>query len=159
MKILIVYYSRTHKTDKIAKTLQNNLNCDIEKIDDYNKHKGIIGYLKGGFESATKKGCEIAPIIKDPSNYDLVIIGTPVWASNMASPIISYLENNKDKIKNIGCFCTCGGSGYKKTIENIATLSNKPLKASFYLTKKEVDNPNNKINEFIQEIKDQFKNI
>lgn len=32
MKTLIVYYSRTQQTEKIAKAIQKDLNCDIEEI-------------------------------------------------------------------------------------------------------------------------------
>lgn len=109
--------------------------------------------MKGGFESSTNRECKIATPKKDPSDYDLVIVGTPVWASNMASPILAYLKDYKDKIKSLACFATCGGSGGEKTITKIGKISGKTPKASFYLTSKEIDNSSEKIKEFENRIK------
>ena len=48
MKTLLVYYSRTQITEKIAKTIQKDLDCDIEEITVGDKYDGTIGYIKGG---------------------------------------------------------------------------------------------------------------
>lgn len=43
----------------------------------------------------------------DLSNYDLVIIGTPVWAGNPALPCLSYLKRVEDNgEKRIALFLT-----------------------------------------------------
>lgn len=152
MKTLIVFYSRTENTKKIAKTLQKSLNCDIEEIKEKSSHNGPIGYMKGGFESSTGRASPIKPISKDPSQYDLVIIGTPVWAANMASPMISYLKDNGSKINELACFCTCGGSGYDKTLKKIETAVGKTSKTNFYLTSNDINSPDEKINQFIKEL-------
>ena len=59
MKTLIVYYSRTQQTEKIAKAIQKDLNCDIEEITAEKKYDGIIGYIKGGFDAGANRVCEI----------------------------------------------------------------------------------------------------
>ena len=148
MKTLIIYYSRTNQTENIAKTIQKDLNCDIEEITAGEKYNGITGYIKGGFDASAKRFCRIDKISKNPKDYDLVIIGTPVWASTMATPIYSYLKEYCDEIKNMACFCTCGGSGYEKTLKNISKIINKTPIATTYFTKKEIGNPKEKINNF-----------
>ncbi len=101
MKILIVYYSRTDVTKGIANKIQSILNCDIEEITDNGKYDGKLGFIKGGMNATMGRASDINPISKDPADYDLVIVGTPVWSSNMATPIFTYLIQNKDKIKNM----------------------------------------------------------
>ena len=81
MKTLLVYYSRTQITEKIAKTIQKDLDCDIEEITVEDKYDGTIGYIKGGFDASANRVCEINKVTKNPKDYDLVIIGTPVWAA------------------------------------------------------------------------------
>lgn len=150
MKILIAYYSRTKNTEKIAKKLQQELNCDLEKIDDLNQHKGIVGWIKGGYKSNRNKGCKIKKIEKNPENYDLTIIGSPVWASNIASPIITYIKNNK--FNKIACFVTCNKGGDEKAINNVEKLTSKKLMAKMSLNKKTIKNSKNEINKFLKKV-------
>lgn len=153
MKTLLVYYSRTDVTKKIAEIIQEKLNCDIEEITDNNRYKGAIGYLKGGMNAAMRRTSEINPISKNPSDYDLVIIGTPVWASNMATPIYTYLMKYNKEIKKIASFCTCIRGGYDSALENISEVTGKKPVTTMFLTSKDIENPQEKINTFITNIK------
>jgi flavodoxin len=59
---------------------------------------------------------------KDPVDYDLVIIGTPIWGWNMCSLVRSYAEKNKGKIKKAAFFATMGGSGDEKAFVEMAEI-------------------------------------
>ena len=48
MKTLIVYYSRTGLTKKIATHISETLKADIDEIIDTKKRSGAIGYMSGG---------------------------------------------------------------------------------------------------------------
>ena len=153
MKTLIVYYSRTNTTKEIANKLQKELDCDIEEITDGDKYKGKFGFIRGGMNATMGRASDIDPVSKDPSDYDLVIIGTPVWSSNMATPIFTYLIKYKDQIKNMASFCTCMGGGYDKALTNIAEVSGKTQISTMFLTSKDLENPDEKIDTFINNIK------
>lgn len=152
MKTLLVYYSRTQITEKIAKTIQKDLDCDIEEITVGDKYDGTIGCIKGGFDASANRVCEINKVTKNPKDYDLVIIGTPVWAATMATPIYSYLKEYGNQIKNLASFCTCSSSGYEKTLKKIAKITGKTPIATMYLTKNEIENPEENINNFENKI-------
>ncbi len=152
MKILIVYYSRTDVTRKIAEAIQKELDCDIEEITDNGKYNGKLGFLKGGMNASMRRTSDINPMRKNPSDYDLTIVGTPVWASNMATPVFSYLMKYKDEINDMASFCTCISSGYEQTLINLAAVSAKKQVATMYLTAKDIENPREKINTFINKI-------
>lgn len=152
MKTLVVYYSRSNVTRKIAEMIREKLDCDIEEITDAGKYDGKIGYMKGGFDATTGKTTKINEITKNPSDYDLVIVGTPVWASNMATPVYSYLIKYSDQINDIAPFCTCISGGYEKTLEKIKEITKKQPKSEMYLTRKDIKNPIEKINNFIEKI-------
>ena len=153
MKTLIVYYSRTNVTKGIANRLQKELDCDIEEITDNEKYKGKLGFLKGGMNATMGRASDINPISKNPSDYDLIIVGTPVWSSNMAPPVFTYLINYRDQIKNMASFCTCMGGGYDKALEKIADVSGKKQLSTMFLTSKDIENPDEKINTFISNLK------
>jgi flavodoxin len=43
MKTLVVYYSRTGTTRKVAEAIAGILRCDIEEVVDTKKRSGILG--------------------------------------------------------------------------------------------------------------------
>ncbi|MGN0177369.1 MAG: flavodoxin family protein [Methanobrevibacter sp.] len=153
MKTLLVYYSRTGMTKKIAKMIQSKINCDIEEITDNNKYSGKLGFLKGGMNASMGRTSKINSITKNPSDYDLIIIGTPVWASNIATPIYTYLMKYNKEFKKIASFCTCMSNGYEKTLENISKLTGKKQISTMFLTSEDIGNPEEKIDIFINKIK------
>lgn len=105
-KILLVYYSRTGTTRMVAEALARELKCDVEEIQPERNYRGIWGFLVGGYEAATQKIPKIRPTVKNPRDYDLVVIGTPVWASTMASPVRSWLAQHPKSFNNVAFFCT-----------------------------------------------------
>jgi len=137
-KILIVYYSRTGVTKKVADTIREKLNADIEEMISIKDRSGIMGYIFCGKEATQKTLAEIKPITKNLSDYDLVVIGTPVWAWNISSPIRTFLENNKGKFKKLAAFCTMGGSGDEKSFAEMEKICNIKLGAKLSLKEKEV---------------------
>jgi flavodoxin len=153
VKILVAYYSRSGNTKRFAEMLRRDLDADIEEIRDNQSHTGAGGYLKGAIESVIGKGSSIIVTTKDPINYDLVLIGTPVWASSPASPVITYIENNKNRFKKVGAFCTMKANGDDKTFQKISELTGKDLVKSLSITEKEMKSPNKKIKDFADEIK------
>ncbi len=110
MKTLVVFYTRTGTSWKVAQELAKSINADVEELVDLENRRGIIGFIKSGIDVIRKKRASLKQTDKDPSAYDLVILGTPVWASNLSTPLRTYVDDNKKLLKNIALFCTAGGS-------------------------------------------------
>lgn len=155
MKILVVFYSRTGTTKKVAQTILNLLQCDIEEIFDTKNRAGAFGYFLSGRDAKLKKLTVLKYSRKNPALYDLIIIGTPIWFFTISTPVRTYLHQNKDTFKKVAFFCTEGSSGGKKTFREMENLcSQKPL-ATLELANKEVAKNNfiDKLNNFTDEIK------
>lgn len=123
MKILVVYYSLDGNTRFIAETVANELNADIQEIKPVRemKSKGFLKYVWGGAMVAMKRKPPLLPLDKDPSEYDLVIIGTPVWNSTMTPPVRSFLERYATGIKRVALFC-CYSGGAKNTFAEMKSM-------------------------------------
>jgi flavodoxin len=137
MKILIVYYSRTKNTKKVAEALQVQLGCDIEEIKTKKKYTGPVGWILAGKEASQGALPEIEPIEKNPANYDLVVLGTPIWAWNISSPLRAYIAKNKEKFNKIAAFCTMGGD-FGKAFEEIELICNRKLEAKIAINAKDI---------------------
>ena len=123
MKILVAFYSRTGNTKKLGEMIAKSLNADIDEIIDKKNRSGIIGWLGGVKDVLFKKPTEIENK-KKSEEYDLVIIGTPVWVGNIVPAIRAYLSKNR--FNHTAFFCTYG-SNEGKTFNEMEQLSSKPV--------------------------------
>lgn len=122
-KILMVYYSRTGTTKQVATELAVMLGADTEEITDTKNRRGFFGYLGGGRDASGKKTTVIRPLQKDPAEYDLVVLATPVWAWTVTPAMRTYLMQTKGKIRKAAFLCTMGGSGDVKTFAAMEEVS------------------------------------
>jgi len=153
--ILVIFYSRTGNTKKVAQEIVNKLQCPIEEIFDTKDRSGVLGYISAGCDTTKKSLTELKPISHNPAEYDMIIVGTPVWGWGVSTPIRTYLKNNKNSIKNTSFFCTMGGSGGDRAFKQMEEICGKPAIATLALLTKEVTENNfeEKIISFTKQIK------
>jgi len=151
MKNLIAYYTRTKTTKKVADEIAKQINCESDEIIDKKKRSGPLGYITSGRDAMKKSLTEIEAK-KDPSKYDLVIIGTPIWGWTMCPAVRTYITRNK--FNKVAFFCTHGSSGGDKTFKEMEEITKiKPL-ATLELTTKEViqDDYKEKVRYFVKKL-------
>ncbi len=157
MEILVAFYSRSGKTKKVAEAISDILKCDKEEIFDTKNRKEIPGFLSAGTDANLRRLTAIKEIKNNPSLYDLVIIGIPIWSSNISTPIRTYLSLCKEEFKKVAFFCTRLGSDSKKVFADMKNLSQKIPLALLELTSREVarDQYMQKVKEFIKNLKEE----
>ena len=140
MNALVIYYSRTGNTQVIAKAIATQLNATIEQITEYKKYSGITGYIRAAYQAIRGEETSIRANEINHANYDIVIIGAPVWASNIPPPMLSYIQHHKHQLKSIAFFCTEGGSGGARMFDKMKTIIGKPAVDTLEITEKELKN-------------------
>ena len=110
MKTLVVYYSRTGHTRKIGDEIAAALEADVEELKDDVGRSGPVDFVKSGREAKAGTLVNLDPLSHEPSSYDLAVIGTPVWAFTMCSPVRTFLLNNDLGNAKVAWFCTMGAS-------------------------------------------------
>ncbi len=123
MKSLIVYYSFTGNVKFIAETMAKAVDMDLLELKLAEKDinpRGFMKFLWGGKQVFSKKQPELLPFDKNPENYDLLIIGTPVWAWTYAPALRTFFANANLSRKKIALFC-CHGGGKGKTLQKMKT--------------------------------------
>jgi flavodoxin len=155
MQALVVFYSRTGHTKKVGEELAKALSGDVEEIVDTTNRAGPIGFLISGREASGKKLAKLQPVKKDPATYDIVVIGTPVWASNMSSPVRTYITENKAKFKNVAFFCTEGSKGAETAFAEMEEIIGKKPKTTLTVTVADLKSGSDadKVKKFAGEIK------
>ena len=100
MKSLVVYYSRTDITKKLAEAIARKTDADIEEIIPKVNYNGKIGYARGGKDAISSKVIDLESQKYNPEDYDVVYLGCPVWASRPATPLYSYIRKNEGSCSN-----------------------------------------------------------
>ena len=114
MKTAVIYYSFEGNSALVAKAIKDALNADIFEIKTTSgkKRAGFAKYVWGGFQVITHKKPELKPLSIDLKSYDLIILGTPVWASSPTPAMSSFLSRTKITGKKMALFCChAGGKG------------------------------------------------
>jgi flavodoxin len=154
MKSLVVYYSLSGRTKIVANELAKNLSADIEEIQDQKDRKGILRQIWAGLEAGMKKSTTIAASKFNPADYDLVLIGTPIWASSMACAARAWLEQHKKDLKHVAFFATMGGSGDVKAFKEMTAFANQVPIATLTVTDKNIakNNYQQQLNDFLTKL-------
>lgn len=122
-KILVVYYSKTGNTERVAKDIAVKLNADLEKIEDQKARQGFFNTLAAAKDALKKNQTEIAAPTKQASAYQLVIVGTPTWMGHITPAVRTYLSKNAGQFKKFAFFTTAGNTGPEKLAAEIEAVS------------------------------------
>lgn len=138
-KTLIAYHSRSGYTRRVAESLARRLRADTEKIEVVGDRQGVLGYARCALEALG----EATPAIRLPqraaADYDLIVIGTPVWFWALSSPVRSYIMEERRNFGRVAFYCTMGGSGAERVFATMAALCGKAPVATLGLTDTRVD--------------------
>ncbi len=120
MKTLIVYYSFEGNTKLIAESISQEISADKLALKPENepKSKGFMKYLWGGKEALMRTKPKLIPFNIDFKDYDVIFIGTPVWAWTYSPPLNTFFSNHLLKDKKIALFC-CHGGGKGKIFDKM----------------------------------------
>ena len=121
MKSLVVYYTRTGNAKFVAETIAAELGSDIEEIVDLKKRAGKLGWMMAGKDASQEKQTQIGPASRVPQDYDLIVIGTPVWAWKPTPAIRTYIAKNDLSGKKVALFFTMD-SNLKQAVEKTKAL-------------------------------------
>jgi flavodoxin len=154
MKTCIIYHSYSGVTRGIAERIKAACGGDLLEVKPKDNYSTLSAYSVGCIR-ARKEACDpIIPDKIDVSSYDLIVIGTPVWAWKATPAIngaIAALRGCEGKKAVI--FATCGSSA-KDTLPIMKSALEKKgihISGEVVLNKSDISR-NEKINNLISVI-------
>lgn len=108
MTALVLYYSNTGTTQKVAKALAERLGADLGEIT-CQTYLTWYGPLAMAWDTFTRHHPRVSIVAPKDAHYDLVVIGGPVWAARAVPPVMSALAM-MPRAGAMAVFVTCGGS-------------------------------------------------
>ena len=121
---LIVCYSRSGNTRKIADLIQQEVGGTLHEIEPetpYPRSYDATGdQAKREIQAGYRPALQAA--LADVESYDTVFVGSPNWRNTIAPPVATFLSEHDLSGKTIAPFCTHGGGGLGRVGEEIARL-------------------------------------
>lgn len=130
MKSLVLYYSKTGNTKYLAEIIAKEIDAELyqfERNKEIKAESGFMLYFKGGFQSMSKRKSKIKPIKINFEEYDLILLGFPIWAWNIHPAIRGLLKEYIIKNKKFALFCSCADTGIKHLEETARMLEGNEI--------------------------------
>ena len=124
MKTLIVYYSLEGNTRWAAEQMAARLGADTLRLVPRAAYpdRGFKKFLFGGKSAVMKETPELEPYEVDITQYERVILATPVWAGTLAPPLRTFLRQEDLSGKKIALAASSMGGSPGKTFEHLKAL-------------------------------------
>lgn len=152
--VLVTYFSASGVTKGIAEKIAGENDWDIFEIvpEEIYTPEDLDWTNKKSRSTIEMNDKSFRPPISgttDVSGYDTVVIGFPVWWYTAPTIINTFIESVDLSGKAIKAFCTSGGSGIDKCVNDLAdTYPDLDFKKGLRLTGSE---SSEKIKEWIDE--------
>jgi NAD(P)H-dependent FMN reductase len=117
MSRCIIFHSYSGVTRRIAKKVKTACGGDLIEVKPQKKYNAFTVYARGGYRAMKGEQDPIEPKKIDVSGYDMIVIGTPVWAwkpTPVINAAIAALKGSEGKKAILYATCT-GQAG--ETIE------------------------------------------
>ena len=125
---LVVYFSATGHTKKVATQLAKEQNASLYEIEPKDKYtSNDLDWLDTNSRSSLEMNNEssrpeILNKLGSVSQYDTIFIGFPIWWYVEPRIIDTFLDANDLSNKNIILFATSGGSRIDSAVNHLKTL-------------------------------------
>ena len=123
-KILISYFSASGNTKKVAEKIATVVGGDLSPIEPKEKYtEADLDWMDKESRSSIEMRENIKPEISSKvfnlNEYDIVLLGFPIWWYKEPTIIDKFLEENDMTGKKIYVFVTSGSSGVDSTYKSL----------------------------------------
>lgn len=124
-KILVAYFSQTGTTRRAARKIQKLTEGDLFRIrareqypDDYD---ACVERAQEELEQDARP--ELASQVANMEDYDVILLGYPIWWHRAPMTIYTFLESYDLTGKTVIPFCTSGGSSISESMPALRRIA------------------------------------
>ncbi len=126
-KILVVYFSATGTTKPLAEYAAEILNADIYEIvpEEPYTEADLAYYTNCRADQEQNDPSarpEISGSVENMEDYDIIVLGYPIWHGQAPRIISTFLESYDFSGKTVIPFCTSHSSGIGSSADNLHSL-------------------------------------
>lgn len=137
--ILVVCYSYTGTTRRLAELLSSHHGWPLGQVSDTEPRAGGTGTLRCVLDSLLRRHPAIRYEGPDPGDYRTVVLLAPVWMYRLAGPMRSFIAQHRDQLRHVAVICTMASGGGTNALGEVARLLGQAPLASACFLQREVD--------------------
>lgn len=138
-KVLIVMYSRTGTCQRLATRMSQQQNWPLGEImDAATSGKRPRGAWRCVLDSWRRREPPIRYEGPAPSDFDIVVTVSPIWAHRVAAPMRSFLTENRPHLRQLAVVSVMGSTGAPHALAEVTRLTNRRPVADIAVTARDV---------------------
>ena len=122
-RVLVAYHSESGHTRQVAEEIAAQLSADIERI---RPARPLRSTLVRVLYALMDRDVALETPEHDAGAYDLVVIGSPVWAARATPVVRSYLRACGPELPAVALYVTLGSSGAERALDGMSRLVGTP---------------------------------
>lgn len=123
-RVLTLYFTWSGSSEAVAREVHRILGGDIERIEALDSYPRQYEEttVRAKAERLAKARPAVKPLVHNPADYDVIVIGHPIWGGQMPMPVYTCLEKLRLENKVLLHFDTHGGSGLGNSQRELTRL-------------------------------------
>lgn len=123
-RILIAYFSKTGNTEEAAQEIQAAVGGDLFEITVADPYPASYNETvdRARQELDTNARPALASTVENMDDYDVILLGYPIWWHTEPMAINTFLESYDLSGKTILPFCTSGGSSIEESMPDLRRI-------------------------------------
>ena len=120
MKKLFIYYSYTGNGEVVASKMQE-MGYEVRKVETVKKlpKNFFFSMMSGGFQAGMKMKAKLKEFDYDISQFDEIVIGSPIWNGRITPAINTVLANINFDNKKLSFIFYAGSGEGKKALKRV----------------------------------------
>lgn len=107
----VLFVTRSGHSRELAEMAGRQFSARVFEIGDLENRKGILGFIRSGYQSVSRKATPISDPRADLSGAKIVVLIQPVWASQVVPPMRSWLNAHHQELKGKKIVLICSNQG------------------------------------------------
>jgi hypothetical protein len=137
-KVLIVVYSHTGSSTRVARMLSTACGWPLAEVVDAKPRAGAWGNLRCVADSLLRRSPPFRYDGPDPAQFGAVVLVSPIWVGRLAGPMRSFVVRHRTVLKRVAMVQVMGESGAEGAVVEVEHLLGRPTVATMALKRQEV---------------------
>ena len=125
-KVLAVVYSYTGTSRRLAQLLVAQQQWTLAEVREARPRSGFVGTWRCLMDSFFRRCPEIRYDGPNPSEFDAVVLVSPIWAYRLAGPMRSFVASQHASLRDVVVISVMGGSGAPNAVAEVSRLIGRP---------------------------------
>ncbi|MDH6590508.1 flavodoxin [Variovorax sp. TBS-050B] len=138
-RILVVVYSCTGTSRKLAQLLCSQQGWPMGEITDIRPRAGVLGNWRCLLDSFFRRHPRIRYEGPRTADFDTVVLVSPIWAERLAGPMRSFVGQRCTQLPEVAVVSVMGGRGAPNAAAEIARILGRAPVLDTAFTMREVD--------------------